>query len=108
MIYYIAFSDCSLTGPRNHSRLTVTRNGEACQRWDEQYPNEHPYHNSSLFPEATVSDAANYCRSPNVPGGRPWCYIDVGWIYYDFDKPYDNWDWCDVPDQCGKCTNILQ
>jgi hypothetical protein len=58
--------------------------GWPCQRWDSQSPHEHSMKNNDYFPDATVSDAENFCRDPNGDG-YIWCYIDL---------PYIRWEAC--------------
>ena len=57
---------------------------ERCQRWDSQTPHAHPYTDPAMFPrDATIADAANYCRNPDG-GPLPWCYVDYVntlWMY---------------------------
>ena len=50
-----------------------TSNGLTCQRWDSQNPHKHHYNNPELFPEETIENAANYCRTPNG-NVWPWCF----------------------------------
>ncbi|XP_060578401.1 uncharacterized protein LOC132735460, partial [Ruditapes philippinarum] len=58
--------------------------GWPCQRWDSQSPHEHSMKNNDYFPDATVSDAENFCRDPSGDG-YIWCYIDL---------PYIRWEEC--------------
>ncbi len=52
-----------------------------------------PEHNSfsfsttAAFPDATVEDAANYCRNPDN-GATPWCYTT---------DPDVRFELCDIP-----------
>ena len=67
-------------------RLSHTENGLSCQRWDEQSPQSHTYTMSYMFPDDTVTDAANFCRSPDG-SDIPWCYtVD----------PAARWEYCAV------------
>lgn len=68
-----------------HHRITMF--GRTCQRWDSQTPHGHDRNKPSIFPDATLEDAANYCRNPDNENGL-WCYTT------DPDK---RWEYCDVP-----------
>ncbi|CAH1784926.1 unnamed protein product, partial [Owenia fusiformis] len=60
-----------------------TATGIQCQRWDAQYPHQHDKNDPSRFPDATLEDAANYCRNPDMHSGGPWCYTvdpNVRWV----------------------------
>ncbi|XP_064638537.1 uncharacterized protein LOC135494463 [Lineus longissimus] len=64
-------------GSRYAGKAHHTHTGKKCQRWDSQFPHKHHYTKNSMFPEATVSLAENYCRNPDPvakPYG-PWCYV---------------------------------
>lgn len=67
-------------------KLTKTKSGYTCQRWDSQRPYSHRYTDPKQFPDATLYDAANFCRNPD---GSPlaWCYTTSN------EK---RWDWCDT------------
>ena len=59
--------------PNYDGSVSSTMNGLTCQRWDSQDPHKHHYTDPSLFPEATLEDVANYCRTPD--GSEwPWCF----------------------------------
>ncbi|XP_045168669.2 plasminogen-like [Mercenaria mercenaria] len=62
----------------------VTKDNVQCQRWDAQSPHKHKYTNPDDYPDASLADASNYCRSPE--GSRPWCYTTGS----------KRWDYCDV------------
>ena len=47
---------------------STTASGKTCRRWDS--PSSFP---ASLFPDATVADAGNYCRNPSNLQGGPFC-----------------------------------
>jgi hypothetical protein len=41
------------------------------------------------FPDATLGEAANYCRNPNeIDGVGPWCFTT---------DPSMPWEGCDIP-----------
>ena len=59
--------------PSYNGTVSSTLNGLTCQRWDSQHPHQHQYTDHNLFPEATLEDAGNYCRTPD--GSEwPWCF----------------------------------
>ena len=65
--------------------VNIPFTGVTCQRWDSQSPKSHPYTDPAMFPhDATIADAANYCRNPDG-NPLPWCYVenfaDIIWIY---------------------------
>ena len=70
-------------------RRSVTENGLTCQSWGTNAPHSRATAavNPDNFPDATIADAANYCRNPIV-SPRPWCYtID----------PNKRAEYCDIP-----------
>ncbi|KAL4228600.1 hypothetical protein ACF0H5_011650 [Mactra antiquata] len=73
--------------------MTFTRSGKECQRWDSQTPHSHELIGGD-FPEATLSDAENYCRDPTA-SGYTWCYTT---------DPDTRWEPCDVS-TCTKYRN---
>ena len=67
--------------------------GHSCQRWDSQFPHTHANNLQSMFPDASVADASNYCRNPDG-ADWPWCYTVDTRIRYAY---------CKLPDiPCGK------
>ena len=76
-------------------QLSRSKTGKTCQRWDSQFPHKHSL-DPSRFPEASLKDAANYCRNPDDDTGGPWCYTT------DTNK---KWEHCDVT-QCGKYMHL--
>ena len=83
--------DCVETaGLIYNGTLSVTQQGVDCQRWDSQQPHAHTYTDPARFPDATLADAANYCRAPD---GRnlPWCYTTIvgqRWDYCNLETIY--------------------
>ena len=59
--------------PNYNGTINTTLNGMTCQRWDAQSPHKHQYTDPGLFPETTLEDAANYCRTPDG-SDLPWCF----------------------------------
>ena len=71
----IASANCKRTqlGQEYVGTVSETKNGLPCQRWDSQVPHTHDYQVTGSFPDATVSDANNYCRNPDGNADGPWC-----------------------------------
>jgi len=66
-----------------------TTSGLQCQRWDSQTPHSHTYYvDADEFPDASVSEAENYCRNPSNDEPKLWCYTT---------NPEVRWGYCDVP-----------
>ena len=86
---------CRLTkqGREYAGVVSVTKSGKSCQRWDVDGPHNRSDDgkNAANFPEATLQEAANYCRNPDDETA-PWCYtLD----------PNVRWESCDIP-MCSK------
>ncbi len=54
--------------------MSVTKYGATCKRWDSYG------YSASAFPDATLSDAQNYCRNPDY-SYTLWCFIDYSYHY---------------------------
>jgi len=68
-------------------RLSVTKNGFTCQRWDEDYP-----HNArGNAPFAPKLRANNFCSDHD--GETAWCYTT---------DPEQRYDYCDVTYKCDQ------
>lgn len=92
-VYYHPFECKSDTQGRDYfGRVSKTRSGRTCQRWNSQSPHKHSRTNPSKFPETKLSEAANYCRNPDGESGGPWCYTT------DSNK---RWEYCSVPSCSG-------
>ncbi|XP_020492698.1 plasminogen [Labrus bergylta] len=77
--------DCILcSGEDYRGKVATTENGNTCQRWDSQKPNNHGY-NPSALPEKYLEE--NYCRNPDG-SPRPWCFTT---------SPTKRWDFCSIP-----------
>ena len=74
--------------------VAVTQNGVTCQRWDAQTPHDHTSaSDAQYFPDATLSDASNFCRNPtDGDDATLWCYTT---------DPNTRWDYCSIT-SCGK------
>ncbi|CAH1802432.1 unnamed protein product [Owenia fusiformis] len=84
-------------GKGYQGKLSITKSGKTCQRWDTQSPHK-PNHDikPSNFPEDTLKDAENYCRNPDNAQEGPWCYTT------DINK---KWEYCYVQ-KCVACDNL--
>ena len=71
----VLYLECILDskGVYYRGKINTTVSGMSCQRWDAQHPHKHRFKDASKFPDATLEDAANFCRNPN-DGPSPWCY----------------------------------
>ncbi|CAH1786987.1 unnamed protein product, partial [Owenia fusiformis] len=78
----------SKLGSKYVGTIHSTVKGVPCQRWDSQSPHQHDRIDASKFPDATLGDAANYCRNPDGEPGGLWCYTS---------DPGQRWDYCDIP-----------
>jgi hypothetical protein len=82
VLFTVIFSDCFKTSSNRYNGFkSTTYDGHTCQRWDSQTPHKHSRNQADRFPDASVADAANYCRDPDDEG-LPWCYTtdpDVRW-----------------------------
>ena len=94
-------SDCSEDlGSNYRGTVNTTVDSRPCLRWDEQqYKDAVVY--ASFFPDATLIDAANFCRNPDSDTKGLWCWTDK---YYWADNV---WGYCDVPSCNGKGRLIL-
>jgi hypothetical protein len=66
--------------------ISVTHNGRQCQRWDSQFPHKHEFTKKSKFPDKTLTEAANFCRSPDN-NHTPWCFTE---------DPLVPWEYCGI------------
>ncbi|XP_053408451.1 uncharacterized protein LOC123559684 isoform X2 [Mercenaria mercenaria] len=91
--------DCYRTTPsRYDGHQQTTINGDACVRWDSF---DNDFRLASNFPDATVADAANYCRNPDKDENL-WCFTG---------KMSTSWNICGIKkceyvnvDQCGRLS----
>ena len=54
---------------------------------------ERNYVKNESFPDSSITDAQNYCRSPEHEGYDPWCFTT---------NPSFQWEYCGVQ----KCEGI--
>jgi integrin beta 3 len=76
---------------RYKGNLSVTHNGRQCQGWDSQSPHAHEFSNPAGFPDKTIADAENFCRSPDRQY-TPWCFTK---------DPLVPWEYCPIH-SCSK------
>ncbi|KAL4241124.1 hypothetical protein ACF0H5_001902 [Mactra antiquata] len=65
--------------------LAVTTNGYTCQNWADQTTHSHQY-DATYMPENNLTEAKNYCRSPDNVGFN-WCFTTNTSV---------RWEPCDV------------
>ena len=53
---------------------TVTE--RECQRWDDQAPHQHDFTDPSMYPDASIPDAENFCRNLDDDPNGPWCFTN--------------------------------
>ncbi|XP_022321438.2 uncharacterized protein LOC111123420 isoform X1 [Crassostrea virginica] len=90
------YDECtrSKVGYEYSGRVSRTRSGKRCQRWDSQSPHKHSY--------GGLMAHENYCRNHKGKEQRPWCYTE------------DNstrWEYCDIPqcnDKARECSLLDQ
>ena len=73
------------TGTRS---MTVT--GIPCQRWDHQSPHTHAFTEDDHFPDSTVTEAGNYCRSvaQSIAVARKTIAISISILFQIFKTIY--------------------
>ncbi|KAI4876740.1 hypothetical protein NFI96_007593 [Prochilodus magdalenae] len=60
-------------GEEYRGKVNETTSGIPCQRWDAQYPHEHPFYPNIYECKGLVE---NYCRNPDG-SEAPWCFTSV-------------------------------
>lgn len=85
----LLFPACKKTreGTEYAGSLSHTLSGYPCQCWDTQAPHPHNMTDPDRFPDATLGQAANYCRNPDGSPGGPWCYTTHSEVM---------WEKCDI------------
>ncbi|XP_060554201.1 tyrosine-protein kinase transmembrane receptor Ror2-like [Ruditapes philippinarum] len=68
--------DCYIQNTRSYrGKRNITKYGNICKRWDDNsYKNEIRV---NLMPEASFSEAENYCRCPTLRLGHLLCYVST-------------------------------
>ncbi|XP_033114192.1 uncharacterized protein LOC117114612 [Anneissia japonica] len=86
-------SECSRSQSYSDYRglVSITENGNVCQKWTSQSPHTHSYAPSNADDNG-IGDH-NLCRNTGS-GDRPWCYTT---------DPDTRWEYCDVPDVGTSC-----
>ena len=80
----------SAAGREYSGTLSESQSGYLCSRWDAV---SHNFTESERYPDASMSDAQNYCRNADGKLEGPWCFVD---------GPFVEWDFCDIPTCDGK------
>ncbi|XP_060587572.1 plasminogen-like [Ruditapes philippinarum] len=64
----------------------VTKDNVPCQRWNACYPHRNSYIDPDKYPDASLDEAGNFCRSPSK-SATPWCYTtgSTRWQYCNID-----------------------
>ncbi|KAL4227841.1 hypothetical protein ACF0H5_013279 [Mactra antiquata] len=78
---YSSSSHLGYTGTAN-----VTLNGNTCQNWADQTPQQHTM-TSAIIPETSLADAKNYCRDADGHG-IAWCYTTNIKVRYELCDVY--------------------
>uniref|UniRef100_A0A7N8WTE7 Macrophage stimulating 1 n=1 Tax=Mastacembelus armatus TaxID=205130 RepID=A0A7N8WTE7_9TELE len=60
-------------GEDYRGKVNETTSGIPCQRWDAQYPHEHPFYPNTYECKGLEE---NYCRNPDG-SEAPWCFTSV-------------------------------
>ncbi|XP_053383873.1 uncharacterized protein LOC123562463 [Mercenaria mercenaria] len=87
--------DCFTIASEYTGPTSKTTSGHICQRWSSDTPHHHKYHSDERFPDASVDEAANHCRSPDGDV-TPWCYTT---------NEKERWEYCNVS-RCGGGFNF--
>lgn len=85
--------NCYSVASEYTGHTSVTKDGNTCQSWAQDTPHQHKYHDNNMFPDDTVADAANHCRSPDNDV-TPWCYTSNENV---------RWQYCNIP-RCSATT----
>ena len=73
----LSVTDCKETehGKEYKGKREVTKFGKTCRRWDSIAKLNPKYSSDVLYPDETITDAANYCRNPDGRSSGPWCFV---------------------------------
>eukprot|EP00057_Strongylocentrotus_purpuratus_P022972 XP_011677446.1 PREDICTED: plasminogen-like [Strongylocentrotus purpuratus] len=74
--------------------INTTKNGRACQRWDQQSP--HTHDRLSKYPDAGLVE--NFCRNPDPGDSTAWCYTT------DPGKRYEECNLLPLQTSCTEAT----
>ena len=77
-------------------KIAMSKKGHVCKSWaDEKDSTFYDYVQKQdisigdgYFPDGSLENASNYCRSPDNARDGPWCFVE--------GNRYD-WQYCDVP-----------
>ena len=84
----------------------MSKSGHVCKSWVDrkntlrEYIGNYWYQDMEFigyFPDGSLENAANYCRSPDNDSDGPWCYVN---------DDNDDWEHCDVP-PCNGNESII-
>ena len=96
---YLAYlcTDCKTTSAALDyaGELDTTSSGASCVRWDTTSTTFEP----NQFPDASLEDAANFCRNPDRKAEGVWCFTD---------HSTGEWEYCDLPFCTGKCPWAIE
>ena len=56
--------------------ISSTMTERECQRWDDQAPHQHDFTDPSMYPDASIPDAENFCRNLDDDPNGPWCFTN--------------------------------
>ena len=56
--------------------ISSTRTERECQRWDDQAPHQHGFTDPTVYPDASIPDAENFCRNLDDDPNGPWCFTN--------------------------------
>ena len=70
----LTFSDYRLSaaGHEYSGTLSESQSGLLCSKWDEV---THNFTDPERYPDASMSDAENYCWNPDGKSEGTWCYL---------------------------------
>ncbi|XP_035486378.1 hepatocyte growth factor-like protein isoform X2 [Scophthalmus maximus] len=81
-------------GEDYRGRVNETTSGIPCQRWDAQYPHEHPFYPNTYECKGLEE---NYCRNPDGDQHGPWCYTT---------DPKTEFDYCAIKQCAGEKVSL--
>jgi len=75
-------------------KIAISEKGHICKSWADKKDSTFKVQGEEIkiqdgyFPDGSLENAANYCRSPDNDRDGPWCFVD---------GDGDAWQHCDVP-----------